>query len=168
MTGMRRGEALGLRWDDLDPQKSTLEIKQTVVLVNKEKRIGKPKTESSIRTIHLPQLLVGLLLDYKATQKENPHNLIFTGLSGGPVHPQSLRLTFIRLCKKAAVRQIRIHDLRHAYITRAIEAGIPVKVVSEAVGHGKVTTTMGVYQHISPQQHQQLADKMAEIMYQEE
>jgi len=174
-TGMRLAELVGLRWADLDVDKGSLRVVQTIAWVDQqtgEKKGGwvvkPPKTAAGRRAIPLGPDLVALLKTHKATQ--NAHrltcgtswhdwDLVFPSLFGTPIQSYRVRDTLETIAGKARVegRQgpepvpvIRVHDLRHTAATLLLAAGVPVKVVSERLGHASVLVTMGVYAHVLP------------------
>ena len=75
---------------------------------------------------------------------------MFVQADGSPIHPDVLSNTFVRLVKASGVRKIRLHDLRHTWATLALEVGVPVKVVSEVLGHSSPAFTLDVYSHVTP------------------
>jgi integrase len=93
------------------------------------------------------------------------HDLVFAMPDGAPINPDNVRHDFIRLANSAELPIIRIHDLRHTYVTLALLAGVPVKVVSAIIGHKDVSTTLRIYAHVIPEQHGEAATKIGGILY---
>jgi integrase len=89
--------------------------------------------------------------------------LVFTNARGGPIDPNNVDRDYDRLVKKAGVKRIRIHDLRHSYATLALSTGEHIKVVSET-RHEDVATTLRTYAHVMPEQRRALADKMEALL----
>ena len=158
-TGMRRGEVLGIRWEDIDLDGKRLSVRQAVLNVAYKIEISDVKTTTSRRTVDLDPRTVAVLRAWHKAQLEErialglrptDDSLVFADPDGSPIHPDPYRLTFNRLVAGAEVPRIRLHDLRHTHATILLKAGIPAKVVSERLGHSNVAFTMSVYQHILP------------------
>lgn len=119
---MRRGEALGLRWSDLDLDAGRASVVQTVIVVNHQIRIGSPKTAAGRRTVALDTGTVAALKDHRKRQLAErllmgsgftDHGLVFCRPDGGPLHPERFSRTFAEQAVKAGLPPIRLHDLRH-------------------------------------------------------
>ena len=158
-TGMRRGEVLGLRWTDLDTVRKRLSVRQAITTVAYELRISDVKTGTARRTIDLDDPVLARLTAWRKRQAEErllvgpayqDHDLVFARPDGKPVHPEYLSRTFDRVLRAAGLRVIRFHDLRHTHATLLLKAGVPVKVVSERLGHASPGFTLNVYQHVLP------------------
>ncbi|GBE22693.1 tyrosine recombinase XerC [bacterium BMS3Bbin01] len=155
-TGMRRSELLGLKWDDIDLDTATLSINRGLVSVGYKTHISRGKTSNSRRAIDLDATTVQVLSSWRNWQQTEqavvgakPTNWVFTNAAGKPIHPHSISQTFNRIVKRAEVPRIRLHDLRHTHGT-LLKAGVPVKVVSERLGHGNPAFTIDTYQHVLP------------------
>ncbi len=173
-TGMRRGELLGLRWQDVDWERGVLRVWQTIGVLRGIIEVRAPKTKSSRREIPVPAEVIAALREHKQRQNEQRlalganwqnHDLVFTVAHGGPIHPDNLKVDFDRLVKLAGVRRIRIHDLRHSHVTLAIQQGANIKAVSQRVGHSNVSITLGTYAHVLPSQHIEVADKVGALLF---
>ena len=158
-TGMRRGEILGIRWEDIDLEGKRLSVRQAVLNVAYKIEISDVKTATSRRTVDLDPRTVTVLKAWRKAQlkerlalglRPKDDSLVFAEPDGTPLHPDPYRLTFNRLVAGAGVPRIRLHDLRHTHATILLKAGVPAKVVSERLGHSNVAFTMSVYQHILP------------------
>ena len=156
-TGMRRSELLGLRWDDVDAKKARISVNRGLVAVAYELRESRGKTANSRRAIDLDPTTVNVLTAWRAWQQAEQEaaavesdDWVFTNADGKPVHPHSISQTFERIAKRAGVPRIRLHDIRHTHGTLLIKAGVPVKVVSERLGHGNPAFTIDTYQHVLP------------------
>ena len=90
--------------------------------------------------------------------------MVFPSGVGTPVNPDNCDIDFNRLTKLAGVKKIRIHDTRHSYATLAILSGLSINVVSESMGHSDVSTTLGVYRHVMPQERRELARRMSALL----
>ncbi|MBW3575107.1 MAG: site-specific integrase, partial [Actinobacteria bacterium] len=157
-TGLRRSEAAGLRWEDVDLEAGRLSVRRGRVSVGYAVEEGTPKANRA-RTIGLGPETVSALRAHRRRQLEErlawgeawiDSGLLFTREDGNPLHPQTLRWHLRRLAKEAGVPVIRFHDLRHASATHALANGVPVKVVSEMLGHASTGITEDVYAHVLP------------------
>ncbi|MEX0753992.1 MAG: site-specific integrase [Actinomycetota bacterium] len=173
-TGLRRGEALGLRWRDVDLESAVAEIQQTIVTVNHHVEFSKPKTNRGRRRIDLDPETVRRLRRYKAAQTEHrlkageawvDHDLVFTDALGAPQHPGNVSHRFVNAANAARVPRIRLHDLRHTWATLALRAGAHPKVVSDRLGHSTVSITLDVYSHAVPGLQRETAQKIAADIY---
>lgn len=158
-TGMRRGEVVGLRWTDVDLTAKRLTIRQTITMAGDRPEVGTPKTSAGARTISLDPDTVAVLKRWRKSQTEErllmgagwqgaEHDLIVTEPDGSPIHPQVLTRRFHAATKAAKVPQIRLHDVRHSYATAALNSGVPVKVLSQRLGHADIAVTLRVYSHV--------------------
>lgn len=156
-TGVRRSELLGLRWDDFDEDNATVSINRGLVTVDYDIRESRGKTANARRCIDLDATTVELLVAWRAWQTTEQRaagsetkGWMFTDVDGEPIHPHSISQTFERIARRAGVRVIRLHDVRHTHATLLIAAGVPVKVVSERLGHAMSAFTIDSYQHVMP------------------
>lgn len=155
-TGLRKGEALGLRWRDVDLEAGTLHVRQVVSMIGTTAAIQEPKTPAARRVVRLDPETVAVLRDrrqawlaarLKATTWE-PNDLIFCTRTGHWLHPNNQTTVFRRLIAKAEVPPITIHDLRHTNVSHLLSAGLPLTVVSNRLGHRDPSTTARVYAHL--------------------
>jgi integrase len=130
-----------------------------VTVTSGDIRESKPKTSTGRRQVELDDETLGALRTWHDRQKQEheewpgewpAHGLVFTLQDGSALDPDYLTRHFQSLTKKAGVPEIRLHDLRHTHATLLIAAGVPVKVVSERLGHSTPAFTMTVYQHVLP------------------
>ncbi len=163
-TGLRRSELLGLKWDDIDLDAATLSINRGLVSVGYELHESRGKTANSRRTVDLDATTVEILGALKAWQQAErnaagiePTRWVFADVEGNPIHPHSISQAFERIVAHAGVPKIRLHDLRHTHGTLLIKEGVPVKVVSERLGHANPTFTIDTYQHVLPGMQAQAA-----------
>ncbi|HYI58506.1 MAG TPA: tyrosine-type recombinase/integrase [Microlunatus sp.] len=171
-TGCRRGEALGLRWRDvnLDGDQPRASIRQTVTKVAGQTLIGTTKTNQGRRVLVLDQQLVDDLKVHRRRQAEQrlllgagwrDNDLVFPNHIGDPQAPETVSRVFRELVDKAGLPPIRLHDLRHGWATLALEAGIHPKVVQERLGHANIAITLGTYSHVAPTMHESAAATVA-------
>ena len=166
MTGMRRGEALGLRWCDIDFVGSTLSVRQTLIAAGADVHIAPPKTARGRRVIALDTRTVRTLKSHR--RKANPSDTnkpVFTDDRGTPLIPQEISKEFGRLSRAARLPRIRLHDLRHTHATLALQAGIHPKIVSERLGHSAVSFTLDVYSHALPHMQQEASERIGRLIF---
>ncbi|HLG51624.1 MAG TPA: site-specific integrase, partial [Chloroflexota bacterium] len=173
-TGLRQGELLGLRWQDLDLAAGTLTVQQTLEAAGTAPRFGTPKTPTSRRTVPLPSGLVAILRQWRAQQNAErlllgpayrDYDLVFTLPGGGPIDHRNLcRRDFARLIVQAGVPRIRFHDLRHTSATLLLGAGVNLKVISERLGHSSVSVTGDIYAHVTPTMQQEAAAVLGRVL----
>jgi integrase len=157
-SGLRRGEAVGLRWSDIDLEKATASLNRTAQPVRGDSRRVldlPPKTPRSRRTVRLPGFVVEALSEWKAKQNERKvrsgvrSDDVFTAPTGGRYHPDSVTHAFVRLSRAAGV-DCRLHDLRHFVASELLRSGVNIKIVSERLGHSSTSFTMDTYAHLLP------------------
>jgi len=172
MTGMRRGEVLGLRWSDLDLDAARLSVRHAVVAVAYETIESTPKSHNA-RVIDLDEETVQQLRAHRQRQEAErrewgadyvERGLVVCKENGEPVHPHTFSQSFERLVLRAGLRTIRLHDLRHTHATLALKAGVPVKVVSERLGHESPAFTLKEYAHVLPGMQAEAARAVAAMV----
>ena len=173
-TGMRRGEALGLRWSDVDLIAGTAAIRQTLVTVKHDVRFGTPKTAKGRRTVVLDEGTVGALKEHRKRQHQErlqigsgwqALDLVFCRVDGTPLHPERFSTSFGRHQRKLGLPEIRLHDLRHGWATMALAAGVHPKVVQERLGHANISITLDTYSHVTGALHGDAAAKVAGLVF---
>ena len=173
-TGMRRGELLGLTWRVIDFDNARLAVTQTVTAPDYKMVVSDVKSAHSLRTIDLNPRTVSILRTWRRQQLEeymqtgvrtDDSGFVFARPDGSPIHPDYFSQTFDRLLAKLDLPRIRLHDLRHTHATLLIKAGVPVKVVSERLGHASVAFTMQVYQHVLPGMQADAAAAFGDIVF---
>lgn len=144
-TGMRRGEALGLRWCNLDLVARRASVTQTIIVVNHQVRIGSPKTAAGRRTVALDPFTITGLREHRQRQLAErllmgagftDHGVVFCRPDGGPLHPERFSRTFCEQAAKAGLPPIRLHDLRHTWATLALTAGVAGRTGAHGPFHG--------------------------------
>jgi integrase len=168
-TGLRRGEALGLRWGDVDLGAGRLAVRRALVSVGYEIRWSEPKTTASKRVVALDPGTVAALRSHRARQSEErlavgtgylDQGLVFCDVAGEPLHPDGVTQRFDRLVRNAGLRRIRLHDLRHSCATALLQQGVPLKAVAERLGHSSTRTTSDLYQHVGETLQREAAAKL--------
>jgi integrase len=157
-TGLRRGEALALRWSDLDLDLGVLRVAGTLGRVNGSLSVSEPKTARSRRVVPLSPALVALLRKHRTDQKRQrlaaanqwtDTGLVFTTELGVPVDPRNLLRTIEAAARTAAISDVGIHTLRHSTATAWMESGVHIKTVADLLGHSSISITGDVYGHPS-------------------
>jgi integrase len=161
-TGLRQGELLGLRWQDVDLERRRLQL------------VRQLKTRQSRRAVLLPELAVTALVDHRARQAAEreqqgggweEHGLVFPNLAGRPLNPNNLRQrSFFPLLARAGLPRIRFHDLRHGCATLLLGEGVHPKVVSDLLGHSQIGITLDLYSHVSATMQAVAAEAMGRLL----
>lgn len=172
MTGMRRGEVLGLRWSDVDLDSARLSVRQALVAVGYEVVTSTPKSHYA-RVIDLDAETVTKLREHRRRQDGervewgadyHDQDLVVAKENGEPIHPHTFSQSFERIIRRAGLRAIRLHDIRHTHATLALKAGVPVKVVSERLGHESPVFTLKQYAHVLPGMQAEAARAVAALV----
>jgi integrase len=173
MTGMRRGEVLGLRWRDLDLEGARLVVEQTLVAPRYVLTFSEPKTQQGRRSIDLDPETLAVLRAHRVRQAQEQlafgpdyaaSELVFRSSDGTPVIPALFSLAFKKVVKDAGLATIRLHDLRHTHVALLARAGVPAKVIQERVGHHSAGFTLDNYGGTFPSQHRDAADRFAALV----
>ena len=157
VTGMRRGEALGLEWDNIDFDKRLMRVRATLNRVNGKLLRTEPKTQNSRRNIALTEQAIEILRAQKLQQAQEKlkagskwtrTDYVFTTETGGPVDGRNLLRSFQEACKRAEIKGMGIHGLRHFAATSLMDGKVPMLVVSRILGHSSVAITADIYGHV--------------------
>jgi integrase len=172
-TGMRRGEAIGVRWSDVDLQNGRLSVRRALIPTNREVVVSEPKTVKGRRVVALDAATVEVLKVQAARQLDEQKEwddawietgLVFTAENGEALDPESVSRWWRQAVKKTMLPKIRLHDLRHTHATLALQAGIHPKVVSERLGHATVSITLDTYSHAIPAMQEEAAALIAGLV----
>ena len=173
-TGMRMGELLGLKWEDLDRDQATLHIRRQLTrLQGIGLRLRPPKTKAAFRRIDLGQQSLNVLKEHRERQFQDmvaagdrweENNLVFASTKGTFINPSNLRREFKPLLQRAGLPKIRFHDLRHTAASLMLNNSIPLIVVSRRLGHAQPSITLDVYGHLIPSKQQEAAALMDELL----
>lgn len=173
-TGMRRSEALGLGWDDVDFDRGTVAVTHTMVeAAQGPVRRRETKTKRSRRPISLDEATLGKLRDHRRRQLEErlalgeayqDLGLVFCRADGSMLRPTWVSRRFQEIRAEAGIRRITLRDLRHVWATLALESGVHPKVVQERLGHSSITMTMDQYSHVIEGLDREAADTVAAVV----
>ena len=152
-TGLRIGEICGLKWEDINLENKTLEVKRTIQRIkndnknNKNKTIlieSTPKSDTSKRIIPIPDFVITFLKKFKSDR-----NYYLLSNSLRLYDPRQFRIFFERTLNKAGIKHTNFHTLRHTFATRSIESKMDIKTLSEILGHSSINITLELYVHPS-------------------
>jgi len=175
-TGMRRGELLGLKWEDIDLDGSIVRVPRTLARTENGKRLAlwEPKTKKSRRTVRLTPRAVEVLRRHRARQAEEKlkaggvyqdQGLVFAGEAGNLINPSNLRQrSFAPLLKCAGLPRITFHDLRHTCASLLFQKNVHPKIIQELLGHASVAITLDTYSHMLPGMGSEAADAIGEAL----
>ncbi len=159
VTGLRRGELLGLRWSDIEFGTGETSVQRTLEQTSEGLRFKEPKTQKASRTVTIPAIAVDALKAHKVHQAERrlmlgpayeDHGLVFARDDGSPWPPDTFSTAFAVLIRRSSLPHVRFHDLRHSHASQLLRQGVHPKVVSERLGHSSVKTTLDIYSHVVP------------------
>jgi integrase len=173
-TGLRQGELLGLKWDDVNLEDGSLQVRRTLAITKNGPVLTSPKTTGSRRSVKLTSKAIEALkrhLDRQLGEIDrigslwSENGLIFASEKGEPINRHNLtRRSFKPLLKRAGLPQIRFHDLRHTCATLLLTRNVNVKIVSEMLGHSTIAITLDTYSHVLPNMRDQAAAAMEEAL----
>jgi integrase len=171
--GLRQGEALGLRWEDIDMDKCTLKVRYALQRIDGKPQLVEPKTQKSRRTIFMPQVTVNALRAHRVRQLEErlvagtrwkESGLVFTSTIGTSLDPRNAFRLFQEALQRAGLPHIRFHDLRHTCASLLLAQGVHPRVVMETLGHSQISLTMDTYSHVIPALQRDAADRMDAVL----
>ncbi len=154
-TGARRGEILGLEWENIDLAGKSASIQKTISEIGGKAIIGEPKTKRSRRTISLPDIVIAALKDM-----ESNNGFVFTTSNDTPIIPRNLLRHYYSVLDRLDIPKIRFHDLRHTAATILLTQDVHPKKVQELLGHSSITLTLDTYSHVMKGMHAEAAEKM--------
>ncbi len=184
LSGLRRGEVLGLRWQDINLSASEIRVQWSLESIRRERlsdaeraargilqltdtlALSRTKTDESQRVVYLSPGLTALLEEHQRRQSMlrealsttwKDFNLVFCTGKGTPIAPRNFLRSRQDLLKRAGLPQVRFHDLRHSFVSLLVAAGVPLKVVQELAGHSDPRITQQIYTHVSEDQKRDAA-----------
>lgn len=160
-TGLRRGELLGLKWEDVDLQNGIIHVRRQVARVDGEVKELPLKTKNSYRNISISQDAVAMLTEMEAHRSSD---YVFPSSTGGPISPDSVNNMLHRVLKRAGLPSIRFHDLRHTFATLALQNGVDIKTVSGMLGHFSAGFTLDTYAHVTTSAQKEAARTMGNVL----
>jgi len=176
-TGLRQGELLGLKWDDVDLEDGSLQVRRTLSITKSGPVFTSPKTAGSRRSVKLTSKAIAALKSHLERQlgemdkvgslwsPGDADGLIFASETGEPLDRRVVtKLKFKPLLKRAGLPEIRFHDLRHTCATLLLTRNVNPKIVSEMLGHASIAITLDTYSHVLPNMRDRAADAMEEAL----
>lgn len=174
LTGLRRGEALGLRWEDVDPEDKTLRVRRVLARTSEGLALGEPKTRASRRTVPLGAAALDVLREQHRAQAQDrlacppgawtESGQVFATPLGTPWDPRNALRRFTAATVKAGLPAAKLHTLRHSAATILLAAGVSMKEVQIILGHSSYTITADIYAHVAPAQARSAMEKLGEAM----
>lgn len=171
--GLRQGEALGLQWGAVDFQAGLLHVRTALQWVGKEWYLVEPKSERSRRVVSLPRVAIVALRAHRVRQKRErlvagsdwrETGFVFTSRVGTPIEPSNLTKEFKRVLVKAAIPEVRFHDLRHTAATFLLAQGVDPRTIMETLGHSQISLTLNTYSHVLPALQRESAECMNRML----
>jgi integrase len=174
-TGMRQGELLGLKWEDLDLALGTVQVRRTITrLTKKGFTVSEPKTAKSRRKIHLTRLAIEALKRHRIRQNEaklaagpawDEQGWVFCNKVGRPIEVGNMiRRSFRLILTKAGLPIIRFHDLRHSAASLLLSLGVHAKIVQELLGHSQISLTLDTYSHVLPSLQEEAVNRLNTLL----
>ena len=176
---MRRGEVLGLTWDNVNLNSGEINVERQLQRVNGKYEFVPPKTVRSKRKISMLNYTIPILKDIRKKQMEyklllgpeyNEFNLVYCKATGEPYDPYYISRNFLRqmtgIATELNIPQIRFHDLRHTHATLLLSQNVHPKIVSERLGHSSISITLDTYSHVLPDMQKEAAEKLNDLMTQ--
>jgi len=172
--GMRQGEILGLRWQDVDLERGTIQVRHALHRADRTWTLAEPKSATSKRTITMPESVTALLKTHRKRQLEdrlfagerwNEHGFVFTGLVGQPLEGTVLNRDVKKLLRIAKLPEVHFHALRHSCATLLMAQGVPARVVMEILGHSDVRLTLNTYSHVGAALQEAAASKVEGVLF---
>ncbi len=172
LLGLRRSEALALRWCDVDLDQGVLEVRGGLQRVDGQLVVLPTKTARSRRTVPLPPVVVERLVEHREQQVSERDELgtgwpdlgfVFTSVVGTPLDPRNCTRLVQVACERAGVRRVRLHDFRHGCVSVLLDMGVPPRTAMEIVGHTTLEMTMNVYGHVSLESRREAMDRLGDL-----
>jgi integrase len=171
--GLRQGEALGLRWSDVDLEMGYIRVNKQLQRVDHKYELVEPKTARSRRQLAVPAAILGSLRAHKerqdvereaARRRWHDTNLVFCRPDGYPLSGSVVTHRFQELLDEVGLSRRRFHDLRHSCATLLLAQGVSPRVVMDVLGHSQISLTMNTYAHVLPELRREAADRMSDLL----
>ncbi len=160
-TGLRRGELLGLKWEDIDMQQGIIRVRRQIARVDGKIVEAPLKTKNSYRTVTISPQAIEVLKVQKAKTNDQ---YVFPSPNGGPISPDSVNNMLKRVLERAGIPKVRFHDLRHTFATIALQNGVDIKTVSGMLGHFSAGFTLDTYAHVTTAAQKEAAQTMGNVL----
>ena len=173
LTGMRRGELCGLRWEDVDLTEQTVRVRKALAMINGTPSVATPKSRRSRRVIDIDERTTQILHEHRERQVEAAEfvgagwretGYVFTTVIGTHQHPDNVSKRFVALVRRIDVTYLTLHGLRHTHATHLLAMGKNPRMVSERLGHADVAFTLQVYGHVLPGHQREAAEGAASLI----
>jgi integrase len=174
LCGLRRGEAVGLRWRDVDLESGVLRVRQQLIAVGRHIVVGEPKSRAGNRQVALDITTVRLLHCHRAAQQRQREKLgtawvetglVFTEPDGAALDPTYVSRHFDRLVARSGLPRIRLHDLRHTSASIGLASGESLLEVSRRLGHSSIAVTADIYSTVSPEVARESAERLSRTVF---
>jgi integrase len=171
--GMRQGELLALRWQDVDLDAGTITVAHTLQRIGGTVTLAEPKTAKSRRSLSVPAPVLASLREHRKRQLAErlavgsawqDGGFVFASTIGTPLEAHAVSHRLTRQLAAAGVRRVSFHSLRHAAASYLLAAGVPLRVVQEVLGHSQLSTTADIYAHVSPELQADAAARMGTLL----
>jgi integrase len=172
--GLRSGEILGLRWEDVDLERGVLRVRHTLERLGGGWRLLEPKSETSRRTIRVPEPVIPILRAHRVKQLERrllagpdwqEYDFVFTTRTGQPLEGVRLNRDTKSLLRRAGLPAVHFHALRHSCATFLLAQGVAPRVVMDVLGHSDIRLTLNTYSHVLEQMQDGAAHEMASVLW---
>ena len=160
-TGLRRGELLGLKWQDIDWKNGVIKVRRQVARVDGQIKEAPLKTKNSYRAVSISPQAIEVLREQK---RKTNDTYVFPSPNGGPISPDSVNNMLKRVLERAGIPKVRFHDLRHTFATIALQNGVDIKTVSGMLGHFSAGFTLDTYAHVTTSAQKEAAQAMANVL----
>ncbi|WP_258372080.1 site-specific integrase [Curtobacterium sp. MCBD17_019] len=169
-TGLRRGEALALRWSDVDWAQRQIRVRGTLSRAGGRLVVTEPKTERSRRTVPISAPVARILDEQRSRQAADrldaeelwqPDGFVFASATGGPIDPRNVLRAVTTAAERAGLEGVTVHSLRHTAASTMLNGGVPLTAVSESLGHSSVAITGDIYGHVAPELQRAAFDVLA-------